>query len=227
MRLGGAHGLLEPVDRPGERDLLQRRAGVGPHRGAAGVGPHAVDRGPDDDLQQPLAVEVGGERLADAAHRVLQARALLVELLQALLQLARHLVELLAQRRELVVALGRDLDGEVARAQAPGGLQEGVDLALQRARDQQREGEGEDEEAGQDAGRQQAAVAHGRGLHRLGREHGDPIGLAEEAGRLERGGVEALVADLELAVVGGDRGRVDALDRRRQHRTADALHDRP
>ena len=72
-----------------------------------GVGADAVDRGPDHDLQQALAVEVGGEGLADAAHRVLQARALLVELLQALLELARHLVELLAQRRELVVALGR------------------------------------------------------------------------------------------------------------------------
>ncbi len=57
---------------------VERRA----DRRAAGVGADAVDGGRDGDLEQRLAVEVRAERLADAAQRVLQARALQAQLLE-------------------------------------------------------------------------------------------------------------------------------------------------
>ena len=62
------------------------------------------------------------------------------------LQLERHLVELLAQLGELVVALRRDLDGEVALPQAPGRAQEPLHLVAQRPVDDQ----GEDQRHGQE-----------------------------------------------------------------------------
>ena len=110
-------GLVAPVLQKLGADVASiRQRTLAAIEGLPRLSGDAVDGRLDHDLEQALAIEVGGEGLADAAHRVLQARALLVELLQALLQLARHLVELLAQRGELVVALGRDLDREVARA---------------------------------------------------------------------------------------------------------------
>ena len=179
----------------------------------------------DDDLQQAVAVEVRGEGLPRAPQRFLQARALLVELLEAVRQLARHLVELLAQRGELVVAVGGDLDAEVAGAEAAGGDQEGLDLALQRARHEQREGDREDEEADEDAGREPATAGHRVGLHGLGGEHRDARAGAVEALRAdEGGGVVVVVADGELALAARHGRRIDALDGRCEHAAA-GLHD--
>ena len=118
-RLGGVQRAPEGLRLARARDLLQAVLGVA-HRRAAGRGADAVDRGLHHDLQQPDAVEAGGERLADAADRLLQPRALALELLQAGLELARHRVELLAERGELVVALGRHGDREVAARRAAG-----------------------------------------------------------------------------------------------------------
>ena len=115
------------VDLAVQRDLLERRGG----RAARSTRGRASAPTPSTAVCTTISSRASrsrfdGERLADAAHRLLQARALLVELLEALLELARHLVELLAERGELVVALGRDLGAEVARAEAPRGLEEGL-----------------------------------------------------------------------------------------------------
>ena len=114
------------------------------------VGADAVDRGLHDDLEHGVAVEALGERLADAPDRLAQARALELELLEPLLELARHRVELRAERGELVVALGRDLDREVAAGHAPRRVEQALDLRLQRARDGDREREGRDQRGGED-----------------------------------------------------------------------------
>ena len=145
-RLGGVQRAPERLRLAGAGDLLEAVLGVA-HRGAAGRGADAVDGGLHDDLQQPDAVEAGGERLADAADRLLEPRALALELLQAGLELARHRVELLAERGELVVALGRHGDREVAGAEPLGGHQQALDLRLEAPRHGDREDEGEHEEA--------------------------------------------------------------------------------
>ncbi len=66
------------------------------------------------------------------------------------LELPRHLVELLAERRELVTADGRDLGREVTGGELSRGSQEAVDLTLQGARDEHRADDREQQEAGED-----------------------------------------------------------------------------
>ncbi len=77
------------------------------------------------------------------------------------LELSRHLVELLAERGELVAAGDRHRRREVAAAQPPRGLQEATDLLLQRARHEHRESERDEQEAAQD-GRPRAAGGYRR-----------------------------------------------------------------
>jgi hypothetical protein len=135
--------------------------------GAPARRPRTVQRGAQDDLEQAVAVEVRGERLADPAHRVGQPRALRGEVLQALRELGRHAVELVAELGELVAPFRRHLRGEVAAPQAARDLEEAGDLALQRARHEERERERQDEEAEQDAGRDQPRAPDvRRGLRR-------------------------------------------------------------
>ena len=168
---------------------------------AAGVGADAVDRGLDDDLQQRARGRgprrTSRRRAASPSCRRSRSAAAP----RAALELARHRVELLAQRGELVVALGRDLDREVAAAQPPRGLQEPVDLALQRARHRQRERERrEDEEA------EQRAVADAGGRRRpwapppCGRRAGD-LTRRRRSRRREAGDAVARSSTVDLAVV--------------------------
>jgi hypothetical protein len=56
--------------------------------------------------------------------RRIDAGALALELVEAVLQLTRHRVELLAEGGELVVADRLHGRGEVAAAQPPGGVEE-------------------------------------------------------------------------------------------------------
>ena len=52
------------------------------HDDPAALGADAVDRGLDDDAEQRVAVEALAERLADPPDRLLQPRALELQLLQ-------------------------------------------------------------------------------------------------------------------------------------------------
>ena len=113
----------------GAGDLVQRRLG------AAGASSRARSSAPTPSTavcttisSSADAVEALRERLADAADRLLQARALALELLQPRLELARHRVELLAERGELVVALGRAPRREVAAPSALRGVEQALDL---------------------------------------------------------------------------------------------------
>ena len=111
-RLGPVHGLGEIGQVPVRRPLVQPAVAAAQARPPA-VGGQRVERGLDDDLQQSLAVEVGGERFADPPDRPLQANPLLAQLLEAGLELLGHLVELAAQGRAVTRVAGKD------RAQAP------------------------------------------------------------------------------------------------------------
>ena len=144
-RLGGVQRAPERLGLAAARDLLQPVVGPA-HRRAAGRGVDALDRRLHDDLQHAHAVQPRGDRLADAADRLLQPLALELQLVEALRQLRGHLVELLPERGELVVALRRHLHREVARAEPLGGHEQPLDLRLQAARDRDREHERERQE---------------------------------------------------------------------------------
>ena len=114
---------------------------------APAIGPDGVHRGPRRQLEQSLPVyQVGGERLADSAHRSADPGALLLELTETAGQLPGHAVELLTERGELAMPGGLDRRGEVAAAELPGGGQEGLELTLQRPGGQQRGAERQHEE---------------------------------------------------------------------------------
>jgi hypothetical protein len=121
-------GLVDRPLQPGQQTdadrLGQRIGGRRPRAHPPAVGVAGLDGRLEGQLQQRLAVEPRGERLADAPDRLPHPRALLLELVEAPRQLARHVVELLAQQRELVAPGDRDRRGEVAAAEPPGGLQE-------------------------------------------------------------------------------------------------------
>ena len=182
---------------PSPATCSKRPAGPVAQRGAAGVGADAVDRGLDDDLEHRVAVEALGERLADAPDRLAQPRALELELLEPLLELARHRVELGAERGELVVALGRDLDPEVAAGHAPGGVEQALDLGLQRARDRDRERERRDQRGGEDRDDLERGAAEAAVLALGEQAHLDAP--AVEAGPVEAGDAQRAAADLDLA----------------------------
>src|SRR5262249_50802199 len=107
--------------------LLRARA----HHRAPARASDTVDGGLHDDLEHALAVEAARERLADAADRFLESSALPSELLQAGLELSGHAVELAPERGELVVAVGRDLDAEVAPSEPLRGDEQALDLGLE------------------------------------------------------------------------------------------------
>ena len=178
-------------------DLLEAPVGLRAQRRAPGVGADAVDRRLHRDLEQGAALERLAERLADALDRLAQPLALELELLEPALELARHLVELDAERGELVAALGRHLDAEVALGHLPRGLQQPLDLRLQRARDGEREREGGDQRGDQDREHLERGVAE-PALVALGQQpHGDAA--AVEGRAVEAGQAQRAAADLDLA----------------------------
>ena len=202
LRLGGADRLVQP--------LRRRRVIATCSSGSVSVG--RTDARPasastpstavaHDDLEQRLAVEVRRERLADRAHRGLQARALGAQVREAVLQLARHLVELDAERRELVVALGRHGRGEVAAADAAGRLQEAAHLALQRARDEQAERDRDEQERGEEQAADEPAPARAGGEGRLRREQVDLHARAQEPVDDERERPVLLAVDGRVAAL--------------------------
>src|SRR3954452_7757815 len=191
-----------------------------------GFGDLASKRIAHGDLQQRVAVEFGCERLADTAHRALQPRALTAQVLQALGELARHLVELLAELGELVLAGRGDVGGEVAAAQAPRGLQEGADLRLQRARHRERGGQRQREEAREDERGLQARAAGVARALRLGRDDHDLERGAAPVRRAPRDGALGLARHLDVLRLAPARrvGRLPA-ERARQHDAVADEHD--
>ena len=199
-RLGRADGVAIAVHVALPGDLLEAPVGLRAQRGAPGVGADAVDGRLHRDLEQRAALERLAERLADALDRLAQALALELELLEPALELARHLVELDAERGELVAALGRHLDAEVALRHLLRGLQQPLDLRLQRARDGEREGEGGDQRGDQDREHLERRAAE-PAVVALGQQpHGDAA--AVEGRAVEAGQAQRAAADLDLAARG-------------------------
>ena len=204
----GCDRLLGAVEVSHARGFQQRAVG-GADRDAPAVGLDRVDDRLRADLQQRGAVEVGGERRADALDRLAQAAALLVELAHALLELARHLVELAAELRELVPPLDGDRRREVAAADPLGGRQEALELAVQLTRDRERAGEREQQEEREQGERDPAAArGGGGGGARVGEERDRGLAAAEVGRAEHRDGVVG-PAELDRAAVGkvGRRGR--------------------
>ena len=199
-RLGRADDVAVAVDVALPGDLLEAPVVLGPQRRAAGVGADPVDRRLHRDLEQRAALERLAERLADALDRRAQALALDLELLEPPLELAGHLVELDAERGELVAALGRDLDAEVALRHLLRGRQQPLDLGLQGARDGDRERERGDQRGDQDREHLDRLLAQPAVLG-LGQEpHGHAAAVearAVEAHQPPRG-----AGDLDLAARG-------------------------
>ena len=143
-----AQRLGEPVDAADANALLQRRVAARAHGRAPRLAADTVHRGLHDELQERVAIEVRADRLTQAPHRVLHPLALLGEIRQALLELLRHPVELLAS------AANRPPDGgharrEVSASQPPGRVEELHDLTPQRPGHGEGEGHRQDEEAGE------------------------------------------------------------------------------
>ena len=169
------------------------------HHDPPALGADAVDRRLDDDPEQRVAVQALAERLADAADRLLQPRALELELLQARLELARHRVELVAERGELVLALRRDLDREVALADVARRRQQAADLRLQRARRGERERQRADQEREQDHADEERVLRDRVVELVLGLQEVHPDRAAVESARLEAGDAVLLAFELGLA----------------------------
>ena len=104
--LAVAHGRVQQSGRRarGRRAAAARRARRCPRRrrAVARPRPRELDGGVDDDLEQAGHVVRRGECGAEALSELLYAPPLGVELVDALLQLARHVVEDRAELRELV-----------------------------------------------------------------------------------------------------------------------------
>jgi hypothetical protein len=124
----------------------------------AGLSLAGVHRLAHGQLHDAVAIEPGGERVADAANRLLELLALALDLLDLRLELAGHAVELTPQLSELVVALDRNRVGEVAATEAASGREELGDLRLEGAAHERGRGESEQQEDHQQAADHQAVA---------------------------------------------------------------------
>ena len=191
--LGGLHrGRQLAVRLPHEH--LAHLARV-ERQGAARLGLAGLHRRADREVHDALAIESRGERLAHATDRVLELGPLALHLADLRVELVRHAVELNAQRRELVVAVHRDRLGEVALAETSRGLEELTHLALQRPDDDNARQEREDQERGEDAADQKAAV---------GDRAADGRAVVEEADTRRRAGGVGHVAEARAVLVAGE-----------------------
>ena len=205
-----------------------RRAGANLVEGSArewqrapALGLAGIDGGPHGQRDHPVAIEPGGQRIADAADRLLELLALALDLLDLPLELAGHAVELASELRELVVAVDGHWMSEVASAEPPRRGQEGMYLSCQRASDDHRRDEGEHKKREEQLTDQQPVpsdlvvdlrrVTEHRELDRgTGRlvdsRHSSPVGVARqlELTRIAAGAERGAVA--EAVDGGGEQG---------------------
>ena len=188
---------------------------------AAALGLAGIDGGPHGQRDHPVAIEPGGQRIADAADRLLELLALALDLLDLPLELAGHAVELASELRELVVAVDGHWMSEVASAEPPRRGQEGVYLPCQRTSDDHRRDEGEHKEREEQLTDQQPVLSDlvvdlrrvtehrelDRGTGRLvDSRHSSPVGVARqlELTRIAAGAERGAVA--EAVDGGGEQG---------------------
>ena len=186
--LGRLDRLLQLPDDSAHLIALERAVCERKRPSRHGVAP--VHRLPHRERDHSVAVEAGGKRVADAADRLGELLALALHLLDLGLELNGHVVELAAQRGELVVPVERHGPSEVTARQAPRRLEEGRDLPGESSAHVARAGEREEHEE-QKEDRDHQAVARYL-LRERGRGGEDP--------ELHRGTGRAVDPD-ELAAV--------------------------
>ena len=118
--------------------LADERRAHGPalvdRQGAAGVGLARLDRSAHGEVDDSLAIEAGGERVADAADRAPRARSRLRWTSSIFAASCPDIaVELAAERGELVAALDRHRPGEVPAAEPARGVEELLEVPLEGA----------------------------------------------------------------------------------------------
>ena len=143
----------------------------------ARVGVARLHGGADGELDRAAAIKSRRERVAHTPDGGFELPTLALDLLDLLLELLRHVVELAPKPRELVRPVDRDLGREVAGADPPRCREELLDLPLERAYDEDRRGEREDQEGEQDRADQQAP---------LGDRVGEVARFVEDADRHHR-----------------------------------------
>ena len=188
------------------------------------VGLTGLDCRPHRDVDHLLAVEAGGERLTHAPDRVLQLAALALDLLDLRGQLLGHVVELVAERRELVRPLHGHRPAEVPAREAPGRVEELVHLALERPHDDDRGEQRENQERAEDRADQRAAVGDRAGDVGAVLEHAEPDRRAERVPQVTEAAAEAAAADPDVSRV--DRSRRPGLGDRRADDLAAHGHPR-
>ena len=166
----------------------------------AALGAGCLDRALDDHREKRVRIVGRREGLAEAADRLAQAASLGGKLAQPFLELRGHVVEGLAERRELVATADGDTLLELPSRHGAGGggeLAEGADdRAAERVGDDAdggHGGDGEEEEA--------AAEVAGRGVD---------LGLGRQGDERDRRAVPALLAHEKI---GADRAVADPVDR--------------
>ena len=190
--------------------------GAGARPCAPGVRSDALAHRADRDLEQATAVQARGERLAEPSQRSSQPLTLDLQVALARLELGRHLVELLAERGEVVMPGRRDPRGVVARADAPRGVEEAGELGVQRARQEPRQRQRDEHEPDQQRRDQGAALPLLPGDDRRRLQHGHAREPRIEAGLVERRRAEAARRRLDGPAADRQRAERDAAQRRPQ-----------
>ncbi len=150
------------------------------------------------------------EGLADPADRLPEPHPLPGQLIEPARELARHAIELRAQRSEAVVALDPDRRGEVATPEPSRSLKEAAQAPLERARSEHREAEREHVE-GNNQNYGDGATAAERASDRGQRgQDGDGHRRAAKAGERLADGAVALAADLAFPLAGSEETFGDA-----------------
>ena len=144
-------------DAPGEPVRTSLKAPLVNGSARPTLGLAGIDGGAHGQRDHPVAVEPGGQRVPDAADRLLELLALALDLLDLALELARHAVELAPELCELVFAVNRYGMGEVASAEPACRGQEGAHLPCQRTSDDHSRDEGKHQECEQQSSDQQPA----------------------------------------------------------------------
>ena len=211
--------LVRGLDVAARDDDLQLPGGAGARPCAPGVRSDALAHRADRDLEQATAVQARGERLAEPSQRSSQPLTLDLQVALARLELGRHLVELLAERGEVVMPGRRDPRGVVARADAPRGVEEAGELGVQRARQEPRQRQRDEHEPDQQRRDQGAALpllpgddatpaparSRARAAHRSRARRTSPRGSCPPAPRRSRGGPAARRAGRRAASSRGCR----------------------
>ena len=164
---------------------LERLVGSRPDAEAAALGLHGVDGGPQRQLQQRGPVEVRGERLPDAPDRLAQPRSLLRELVEPL----RELADMLLNSSPSAANSSSPSVGTARRSRRPpsrrAAWRKRPSWPCSAARRQHREGEGQQQEAGDERGGEEPAGADRGGGRREAGEDRDLTGEPPKPGQMQ------------------------------------------